>query len=113
MALRFPTAVLSSSFIRSHRKATSNTSNVNHLSVAGASKAVATANVSDQKIVRRSANYHPPIWEYDYIQSLKSDYLVYIYVYIIDISITIALKLQRLYIMQSENIFTTHAGGII
>ncbi|KAH1091896.1 hypothetical protein J1N35_019153 [Gossypium stocksii] len=75
MALRLLTAVPSSSFIRSHRKGTSNRSNVNNLSVVGASKAVATANVSDQKIVRRSANYHPPIWEYDYIQSLKSDYL--------------------------------------
>ncbi|TYG52592.1 hypothetical protein ES288_D09G040400v1 [Gossypium darwinii] len=75
MALRLLTAVPSSSFIRSHSKGTSNRSNVNNLSVVGASKAVATANVSDQKIVRRSANYHPPIWEYDYIQSLKSDYL--------------------------------------
>ncbi|MBA0739442.1 hypothetical protein Gogos_012715 [Gossypium gossypioides] len=75
MALRLLTAVPSSSFIRSHSKGTSNRSNVNNLSVVGASKAVATAIVSDQKIVRRSANYHPPNWEYDYIQSLKSDYL--------------------------------------
>ncbi|MBA0557481.1 hypothetical protein Golob_014550, partial [Gossypium lobatum] len=75
MALRLLTAVPSSSFIRSQSKGTSNRSNVNNLSVVGASKAVATANVSDQKIVRRSANYHPPIWDYDYIQSLKSDYL--------------------------------------
>ena len=27
-------------------------------------------------IVRRSANYQPPIWDYDYIQSLRSEYLV-------------------------------------
>ncbi|MBA0649915.1 hypothetical protein Goklo_017424, partial [Gossypium klotzschianum] len=65
----------SSSFIRSNRKGTSNRSNVSNLSVLGASKVVSAANVSDKKIVRRSANYHPPIWEYDYIQSLKSDYL--------------------------------------
>ncbi|KAL4323417.1 hypothetical protein GQ457_11G029780 [Hibiscus cannabinus] len=33
------------------------------------------ANTSDQKTVgRRSANYHPSIWQYDYIQSLKSNY---------------------------------------
>ncbi|KAH1091899.1 hypothetical protein J1N35_019156 [Gossypium stocksii] len=75
MTLRLLTAVPSSSFIRSNRKGTSNRSNVSNLSVVGASKAVATANVSDKKIVRRSANYHPAIWEYDYIQSLKSDYL--------------------------------------
>ncbi|MBA0739437.1 hypothetical protein Gogos_012712, partial [Gossypium gossypioides] len=75
MALRLLTSVPSSSFIRSNRKGTSNRSNVSNLSVLGASKAVATANVSDKKIVRRFTNYHPPIWEYDYIQSLKSDYL--------------------------------------
>ncbi|MBA0739440.1 hypothetical protein Gogos_012714 [Gossypium gossypioides] len=75
MALSLLTAVPSSSFIRLHTKGTSNRSNVNNLSVVRASKSVATANDSDQKIVRRSANYHPPTWEYDYIQSLKSDYL--------------------------------------
>ncbi|WKA01884.1 hypothetical protein VitviT2T_020136 [Vitis vinifera] len=26
-------------------------------------------------IVRRTANYHPPIWDYDYVQSLRSDYV--------------------------------------
>ncbi|KAA3455918.1 terpene synthase 10-like [Gossypium australe] len=50
MALRLLTAVPSSSFIRSNRKGTSNRSNVSNLSVVGASKAVATANVSDKKI---------------------------------------------------------------
>ncbi|XP_042981933.1 myrcene synthase, chloroplastic-like [Carya illinoinensis] len=29
---------------------------------------------SDINVVRRSANYHPPIWHYDYIQSLRSEY---------------------------------------
>ncbi|KAB2064629.1 hypothetical protein ES319_A09G033000v1 [Gossypium barbadense] len=75
MALSLLTAVPSSSFIRLHTKGTSNRSNVNNLSVVRASNSVATANDSDQKIVRRSANYHPPTWDYDYIQSLKSDYL--------------------------------------
>ncbi|PPE00220.1 hypothetical protein GOBAR_DD02755 [Gossypium barbadense] len=75
MAFSLVTAVPSSSFIRLHTKGTSNRSNVNNLGVVRASKSVAKANDSDQKIVRRSANYHPPTWEYDYIQSLKSDYL--------------------------------------
>ena len=26
--------------------------------------------------VRRTANYHPTIWDYDYVQSLRSDYVV-------------------------------------
>ncbi|XP_035540295.1 myrcene synthase, chloroplastic-like [Juglans regia] len=29
----------------------------------------------DSTIVRRSANYHPTIWNYDYIQSLTSEYM--------------------------------------
>ncbi|XVF15081.1 hypothetical protein REPUB_Repub09cG0118500 [Reevesia pubescens] len=62
------TSVPSTSFIRLYSKGISNRSNHN-------TKFVATANASDPKIVRRSANYHPPIWKYDYIQSLKSDYL--------------------------------------
>ncbi|OMP08432.1 myrcene synthase, chloroplastic-like protein, partial [Corchorus olitorius] len=33
-----------------------------HVVQAQTTKLVATANVSDQKIARRSANYHPPIW---------------------------------------------------
>ncbi|KAK8334419.1 hypothetical protein V6Z11_A10G275500 [Gossypium hirsutum] len=31
--------------------------------------------VEDDIVVRRSANYHPPIWDYDYIQSLKNDFV--------------------------------------
>ncbi|KAM7500245.1 hypothetical protein LguiA_024659 [Lonicera macranthoides] len=35
--------------------------------------AIATP-TDDQTIVRRVGNYHPPIWEYDYLQSLTSKY---------------------------------------
>ncbi|OMO55881.1 hypothetical protein CCACVL1_26937 [Corchorus capsularis] len=67
-------------FIKVHGKGISNRTILNrrfHVVQVQAqtTKLVATANVSDQKIVRRYANYHPPIWEYDYIQSIKSDYL--------------------------------------
>ena len=34
--------------------------------------------VQDQTAVRRSANYQPSIWDYDYIQSLRSNYVVII-----------------------------------
>ncbi|KAL7204549.1 hypothetical protein ACSBR2_017592 [Camellia fascicularis] len=34
----------------------------------------------DQKIVRRSANYQPPIWDYDHVQSLDSKYKGNMYV---------------------------------
>ncbi|XP_058207564.1 (-)-alpha-terpineol synthase-like isoform X2 [Rhododendron vialii] len=30
---------------------------------------------SDEKIVRRTANWQPPIWDYDYLQSLNSKYV--------------------------------------
>ncbi|KAI8562099.1 hypothetical protein RHMOL_Rhmol03G0008300 [Rhododendron molle] len=30
----------------------------------------------NEKIARRSANYQPPIWDYDYVQSLNSKYVV-------------------------------------
>ncbi|KAG6678551.1 hypothetical protein I3842_14G086700 [Carya illinoinensis] len=36
---------------------------------------VANSNVDSTNIVRRSANYHPTIWHYDYIQSLRSKYM--------------------------------------
>ena len=40
-------------------------------------KSMALANnSSDSTIVRRSGNCHPTIWHDDYIQSLKSDYVV-------------------------------------
>jgi (-)-alpha-terpineol synthase len=40
---------------------------------------MATTQISTlSNIVRRSANYQPPIWHYDYIQSLTSVYVVYI-----------------------------------
>ena len=32
---------------------------------------------SSTDIVQRSADYQPPIWDYDYIQSLRSEYLVH------------------------------------
>jgi hypothetical protein len=42
---------------------------------------MATSEISSpSNIVRRSANYQPPIWHYDYIQSLTSAYVVYIYI---------------------------------
>ncbi|XP_022740880.1 terpene synthase 10-like [Durio zibethinus] len=78
MALSLLASVPCSSLIRRYTKGISDKeSNLNSFSVVRvpATKFVATANVSDQKIVRRSANYRPPIWKYDYIQSLKSDYL--------------------------------------
>ncbi|XP_042959907.1 myrcene synthase, chloroplastic-like [Carya illinoinensis] len=34
------------------------------------------SNIDSTNIVRRSANYHPTIWHYDYIQSLRSKYHV-------------------------------------
>jgi hypothetical protein len=42
-------------------------------------RCMATSEISSpSNIVRRSANYQPPIWHYDYIQSLTSVYVVYI-----------------------------------
>ncbi|XVF61830.1 hypothetical protein PTKIN_Ptkin08bG0162400 [Pterospermum kingtungense] len=77
MSVHLLASVPSSSFIsRNITKGTGNRSNPDRSGVFRATKFVASANVSDKKIVRRSANYHPPIWDYDYIQSLKSDYLV-------------------------------------
>ena len=41
-------------------------------------KCVADTKVSDENnnIIRRSANYQPPIWHFDYVQSLKSPFTV-------------------------------------
>ncbi|KAK8630037.1 hypothetical protein V6N13_078848 [Hibiscus sabdariffa] len=68
MALR----LLPSLPITKHTKAT----NLDNSTVLRAPRFVtAMANILDQKVAsRRSANYHPSIWQYDYIQSLKSNY---------------------------------------
>ncbi|XVF61827.1 hypothetical protein PTKIN_Ptkin08bG0162100 [Pterospermum kingtungense] len=74
MALHLLASVPICSSIKIHGKGFSNRSNPNSFIAFQARKFVVKAKVSDQNIVRRSANYHPPIWEYDYIQSLKSNY---------------------------------------
>ncbi|CAL5356721.1 hypothetical protein CsSME_00046057 [Camellia sinensis var. sinensis] len=33
----------------------------------------------NQKIIRRSTNYQPPIWDYDYVQPLNSKYVGDVY----------------------------------
>lgn len=38
--------------------------------------ASATYPALDQVVTRRSANYHPTSWNYDFVQSLRSDYNV-------------------------------------
>ncbi|KAA3481956.1 terpene synthase 10-like [Gossypium australe] len=50
-------------------------SSFRRLIVSFASKYEATDKnfVEGDIVVRRSANYHPPIWDYDYVQSLKND----------------------------------------
>ncbi|KAA3481944.1 terpene synthase 10-like [Gossypium australe] len=52
-------------------------SSFRRLIVSFASKYEATDKifVEDDIAVRRSANYHPPIWDYDYVQSLKNDFV--------------------------------------
>ncbi|GMI72389.1 hypothetical protein HRI_000908200 [Hibiscus trionum] len=73
MALRLlPSLPVTTTLITKHTKAP----NLPNSTVLRAPRLVtAMANVSDQKVVsRRSANYHPSIWQYDYIQSLKSNY---------------------------------------
>ncbi|KAK8630047.1 hypothetical protein V6N13_078858 [Hibiscus sabdariffa] len=72
MALRLLSSVPLTGFITNHTKAT----NFDNSTVLRAPRFVtAMANVSDQNVIgRRSANYHPSIWKYDYIQSLKSNY---------------------------------------
>ncbi|XP_021274843.1 terpene synthase 10-like [Herrania umbratica] len=75
MSLHFLTSVPASCFNRTHSKDISNRSNANKFIVPQARKLVATAKVFDEKIARRTANYHPPIWKDDYIQSLQSDFV--------------------------------------
>ncbi|GMI72385.1 terpene synthase-like sequence-1,8-cineole [Hibiscus trionum] len=72
MALPLLSSVPITGFNTKHTKAT----NLNNSTVLRAPRFVTTtAIVSDQNVVsRRSANYHPSIWQYDYIQSLKSNY---------------------------------------
>ncbi|GMI72384.1 hypothetical protein like AT3G25810 [Hibiscus trionum] len=73
MALRLLASLpVTTTLITKHSKAP----NLHNSTVPRAPRVVsAVANVSDQKVVsRRSANYHPSIWQYDYIQSLKSNY---------------------------------------
>ena len=36
----------------------------------------AKRNFDNSSIIRRTANYQPPIWDYDHMQSLKSEYVV-------------------------------------
>ncbi|XWS44791.1 hypothetical protein CRYUN_Cryun15aG0078700 [Craigia yunnanensis] len=53
-----------------------NGSSFHRLNVFCASQREATTKISGQDdIVRRSANYHPTIWDNDFVQSLRSDYL--------------------------------------
>ncbi|KAL4312509.1 hypothetical protein GQ457_01G047540 [Hibiscus cannabinus] len=72
MALRILPSLPITGFITKHTQAT----NLDNSTVLRAPRFVtAMANVLDQKVAsRRSANYHPSIWQYDYIQSLKSNY---------------------------------------
>ncbi|EOY24798.1 Myrcene synthase, chloroplastic, putative [Theobroma cacao] len=65
----------SCNFITTHCHSISNKSNVKRSIVVQARKFVATAQGFDQKIDRRSANYHLSIWKDNYIQSLKSECL--------------------------------------
>ncbi|GLT34531.1 hypothetical protein SLA2020_090400 [Shorea laevis] len=37
-------------------------------------RSMSAINLSDQAIARRSADYQPPIWSFEYIQSLKTEY---------------------------------------
>ncbi|WRX07557.1 Terpene synthase [Theobroma cacao] len=75
MSLQFHTSVPASCFNRTRSKDISNRSNANKFIVLQARKLVATAKVFDENIARRTANYHPPIWTHDYIQSLQSDFV--------------------------------------
>ncbi|KAK8559875.1 hypothetical protein V6N13_016608 [Hibiscus sabdariffa] len=72
MALRLLPSLPITTFITKHNKDTYlHNSNI----LRAPRYVVVTANASDQKVVnRRFANYHPSIWQYDHIQSLKSNY---------------------------------------
>ncbi|KAK8503375.1 hypothetical protein V6N12_034770 [Hibiscus sabdariffa] len=72
MALRLLPSVSITGFITKHTK----TTNIHNSTVLRAPRFVAAmADDSDQNVaIRRSANYHPSIWQHDYIQSLKSNY---------------------------------------
>ncbi|XP_022971751.1 terpene synthase 10-like [Cucurbita maxima] len=43
-------------------------------------KVISDAKVSNQNITRRSGNYKPPIWKYEYIQALNSEFKEELYV---------------------------------
>ncbi|TYI08979.1 hypothetical protein ES332_A09G039100v1 [Gossypium tomentosum] len=52
-------------------------SSFRRLFVSFASRCEATNKISveDNTVIRRSADYHPPIWDYDYVQSLRNDFV--------------------------------------
>ncbi|MBA0557483.1 hypothetical protein Goshw_029795, partial [Gossypium schwendimanii] len=52
-------------------------SSFRRLNVSFASRCEATNKISveDNIVIRRSADYHPPIWDYDYVQSLRNDFV--------------------------------------
>ncbi|MBA0785551.1 hypothetical protein Gotri_027799 [Gossypium trilobum] len=52
-------------------------SSFRRLTVLSASQSDTTnkTSIKDANITRRSANYHPSIWDYGYVQSLKNDFL--------------------------------------
>ncbi|GMJ03333.1 hypothetical protein like AT3G25810 [Hibiscus trionum] len=58
------------------KRFSNNSSSIQRFNVFSASKCKATTRISgEDNIERRSANYHPSVWDYDYFQSLKSDFL--------------------------------------